>query len=225
METTPQNEIPVSQEPKSDLQKRLDQMVEEDEREDMGRQGLMDALKQQYLEGRPFDKMIEESGVPRATLFRWRKQQKWDEEKNKKQILAQKLVESLAFYENPSNSEQALAQANLQLLLRIQGVNLAKLTHKALAGEAPDLIAIAMSDALNKYSGMLEKLIKSDHSIKSGGVEKKEVIHVHQLDMDDALRLALELKKQGHQITVQDAMALLQAQQSAKKTKADEHHD
>lgn len=215
-----QNETPVSQEePKSDLQKRLERMDEEDKREDMSRQGLMDALKQQYLEGRPFDKILEESGVPRATLFRWRKEQKWDEEKNKKLALAQKLAESLAFYEDPTNTEQALAQSNLQLLLKIQGINLAKLAHKALAGEAPDMIAVMMSDSLNKYSGMLEKLIKSDHSIKSGGVERKEVVHIQALDMDDAVRLALEMKKKGQQITVQEAMSLLTAQQANKSEK------
>lgn len=194
-------------------------------KQDRDREGLMETLKQEYVLGKPFDELLAESGIPRATLFRWRREQGWDLEKNKKQILARKLAESLAFYEDPANTEQALAQSNLQLLLRIQGMNLAKLVHKAASGEAPDVIALTMSDSLNKYSSMLEKLIKSDQSIKSGGVERKEVVHVHQLDMDDALRLALELKKKGQQITVQEAMALLQAQQSSKKAKADEHHD
>lgn len=211
--------------PDPKLSEKLGEMIKEDKREDSGREGIMLALKQQYLEGKPFDEILEESGIPRATLFRWRKQQKWDEEKNRKSDLDKKLAETLAFYEDPAHTEQAVAERNLQLLLRIQGLNLAKLFHRAVAGEAPDMLAIAMSDSLNKYSSTLEKLIKSDHSIKSGGVEKKEVIHVHQLDMDDALALALELKKKGQQITVQEAMALLQAQQSTKKVKADEHAD
>lgn len=211
--------------PDPKLSEKLTVMAVEDRKEDQGREGIMRALKQQYLEGKPFDEIIEESGISRSTLFRWRKQQKWDEEKNRKSNLDQKLVETLAFYEDPTNTEQAIAERNLQLLLRIQGLNLAKLFHRAVAGEAPDMLAIAMSDSLNKYSSTLEKLIKSDQSIKSGGVETKQVIHVHQLDMDDALALALELKKNGQQITVQEAMALLQAQQSTKKVKADEHAD
>lgn len=176
----------------------------------------MVALKQQYLEGKPFDQILAESGIPRATLFRWRKDQKWDEEKERKLVLAQKLAESIAFYENPTNTEQALAQANLQLLLRIQGMNLSKLISKVASGESPDVIALAMSDSLNKYSGMLEKLIKSDQSIKSGGVERKEIVHVQALDMDDAVRLCLELKKKGQVISVQEAMSLLTAQAASK---------
>lgn len=209
---------PTPAEDPSDLQKRLDAMAEEDKQADQGREGIMAALKQQYLEGTPFDTLLDESGVPRATLFRWRKEQRWDEEKNKKLILAQKLADSLEFYSNPQTTEQALAQSNLNLLLRIQGVNLAKITHKALSGEAPDVIAISMADALQKYSGMLEKLIKSDQSIKTGGVERKEVVHIQALDMDDAVRLALEMKRQGKVITVQEAMSLLTAQQAQKKS-------
>lgn len=201
-----------AQEPKAEPQPQ----AKEANKEDQGREGQMAALKQQYVEGKPFDDIIAESGIPRATLFRWRKDQNWDEEKNKKAILAQKLVETLAFYEDPKNTEGALAERNLQLLLKIQGINLAKLMHKAISGEAPDVIALMMSDSLNKYSGMLEKLIKSDQSIKSGGVERKEVVHIQALDMDDAVRLALEMKKKGTVITVQEAMALLTAQQSKK---------
>ena len=176
----------------------------------------MVTLKQEYLEGKPFDQIVAESGIPRATLYRWRKDQRWDEEKNRKLQLAQKLAESIAFYENPTNTETALAQANLNLLLRIQGMNLAKLISKAAGNEAPDVTALAMSDALNKYSGMLEKLIKSEQSLKTGGVERKEVVHIQALDMDDAVRLCLEMKKQGQVISVQEAMALLTAQQATK---------
>lgn len=187
--------------------------------EDTGREGIMLALKEQYLAGKPFDQIIAESGISRSTLFRWRKDQRWDEEKNRKLQAAQKLQESLAFYDDPTNTETALAQGNLKLLLRIQGINLSKLMAKAVTGESPDIIALSMSDALNKYSGMLEKLIKSEQSIKSGGVERKEIVHVQALDMDDAVRLALQMKKQGTVISVQEAMALLTAQQAAKAEK------
>lgn len=186
---------------------------------DKSREGIMATLKQEYLEGKPFDQILAESGISRTTLFRWRKDQKWDEARDRKLILAQKLAESIAFYENPVNTEQALAQANLQLLLRIQGMNLSKLISKVASGESPDVIALAMSDSLNKYSGMLEKLIKSDQSIKSGGVERKEVVHIQALDMDDAVRLALQMKKQGQLITVQEAMSILTAQQANKADK------
>lgn len=190
--------------------------------EDLGREGQKEALREMYLAGKPFDELLSESGIPRATLFRWRREGKWDDEKNKKAILAQKLADTLAFYDNPENTEQAIAESNLKLLLRIQGINLSKIMHRAASGEAPDLIAITMSDSLSKYANMLEKLIKSDQSIKSGGVEKKEVVHIHQIDMDDALNLALELRRKGQQITVQEAMVLLQAQQSSKKIRSDE---
>jgi len=187
--------------------------------EDKGREGVMATLKQEYLEGKPFDQIVAESGIPRATLYRWRKDQRWDEEKNRKLQLAQKLAESIAFYENPDNTETALAQANLNLLLRIQGMNLSKLIAKAAGNEAPDVTALAMSDALSKYSGMLEKLIKSDQSIKSGGVEKKEVRHIQAIDMDDAVNLALEMKRKGQSISVQEAMSLLTAQAASKAEK------
>lgn len=209
------------EEPKSDLQKRLDLMSEEDKREDEDREGLIANLKLQYLNGTPFDQLIQESGVSRSTLFRWRKEGNWDYEKNKAIILAKKLQETLQFYEDPSNTEKALAQHNLQLLLKIQGINLAKLAHSAMSGGAPDVIAVAISDSLNKYSSMLEKLIKSEQSLKSDGVEKKQVVHVHQIDMDEAVQLALEMKRKGHTISVQDAIGLLQAQQSVKKDKQD----
>lgn len=171
-----------------------------------------ETIRQEYILGKGIPQLAQEYGLNEHTLYRWAREKGWKAERDRELDLASKYRASIRHLLDEGTNTKAIAEGNLQLLLKIQGMNLAKLMRDVGSEKAPDLTAMAMSDALNKYTAMLEKLVKTDQSIKSDGVERKEVVHIQKVDMDDAVRLALEMKRSGKQITVQEAMALIAAQ-------------
>jgi hypothetical protein len=172
----------------------------------------LEAVREEYIRGKGIPQLAREYGMVEATLYRWAREKGWKEERDRELDLMSKYRDSIRHLLREDSTTKAVAEGNLKLLLKIQGMNLAKLMRDIGSEKAPDLTAMAMADSLNKYTAMLEKLVKTDQSIKTDGVERKEVVHIQKVDMDDAVRLALEMKKAGKHITVQEAMALIAAQ-------------
>lgn len=155
-----------------------------------------------------------ELGIPEPTLYNWHSRSKWRDERDKLQIMSKKLSDSLNYLLDPQTSEEAIAEGNLKILLEIQGIHLANLKYAMLTGDHTLMTALprSIADGIQKYAGAIEKIVNARTKLKNGGVDERKITHVHQIDMDQALQLALEAKRKGNPITVQEAIALIEAQ-------------
>lgn len=160
--------------------------------------------------------LAEDHGVPETTIYDWSKKENWLEEKVRIDSVAEKLRESISFLMDPKNNEEALSKGNLRVLLQIQGVHLAHMQYAMITGDHQNISTIfpsGVADAIQKYANSLEKINKTFQNIKNGGVDKSETKHVHQIDMDQALQLALQVKREtGQPMTVIEAAKLLEEQ-------------
>lgn len=153
--------------------------------------------------------------IPERTLQNWAAKEGWRDEKDNIEIMATKLKDSLKWLLDPETQENAIAEGNLKVLLEIQGIHLAQMKYSMLTGDhtVSTYLPSALADSIQKYAGALEKLNKTSVSLKNGGVEKHEHTHKHEIDMDKALQLAMQLKKEtGKVITVTEAAKILDDQ-------------
>ncbi len=170
---------------------------------------LKDEIRRLYVSGKPvkeIEKMYE-GKVAERTIYHWADTLGWKEEKAYLDDLLQKQKESLQFLQDPNTTNDAIAKANLRVLLQIQGMHLANTVYRMNAG----LPVFDVSDQLQKVSAALEKLTKTKHSMENGGKDEKTVKHLH-LDMNKALELALEARKKGVNMTVEEAAKALEKQ-------------
>lgn len=160
--------------------------------------------------------LSEEHGVPDTTIYDWSKKENWLEEKERVSGVTDKLRDSVNFLMDPKNDDEALSKGNLRVLLQIQGMHLAHMQYAMLTGDHQNISTIfpqGISDAIQKYANAVEKINKTLQNIKNGGVDKSETKHVHQIDMDQALQLALKVKREtGQPMTVIEAAKILEEQ-------------
>lgn len=162
--------------------------------------------------------------ISERTLQDWAKKEAWRDEQNQIEIMTSKLKDSLKWLLDPTTEEGALAEGNLKVLLEIQGIHLAHMKYSMLTGDnsLATIFPSGMADAIQKYAGALEKLNKTSTNMKNGGVSKSEVTHKHEIDMDKALQLAMQLKKEtGKVITVTEAAKILDDQVKGRSEKTD----
>lgn len=174
-------------------------------------------IRQAYVTSQAAIKdLAEEHGVPETTIYDWCKKEGWVEEKERVASVHEKLRESIGFLMDPKNHEDALAKGNLRVLLQIQGMHLAHMQYAMMTGDHQNMSTIfpsGLADAIQKYANSIEKINKTFTNIENGGVDKKEVTHKHQIDMDQALQLALKVKREtGQAMTVGEAAKLLEEQ-------------
>lgn len=164
--------------------------------------------------------------VPVRTIQDWASKDDWRSERDKIEIMSTKLKDSLKWLLDPNTEESALSQGNLKVLLEIQGIHLAHMKYAMLSGDQTSFASAfpsGLADAIQKYAGALEKLNKTAVNLKNDGVDKSEVVHRHQIDMDQALQLAMRLKKEtGKVITVTDAARILDDQMKGKTSNTDQ---
>lgn len=169
-----------------------------------------------------FMQMVEEFRVSYSTVRKWYNDNNWDDERNRVANLARQRKESIDYLLNPKTSEQALIEGNMDQVLRIQGIHLADLRYAMSSGDFSKLSTIlsGIGDLLQKHAATLEKVNSTRIKINNGGVEQKEVRHVHQVTADEALKLALRMNREHNQkITANEAAKLLE---QAKKEKSDD---
>jgi hypothetical protein len=160
--------------------------------------------------------ICEELDLKEPTVYSWSKKDLWAEERDKHEILLKQLAQTVAFYSDPNVEADVMAEGNLKMLLKIQGLALARIQHAALSGLDP-IALLNLPDTIQKFANALDKLNTTKIKMDNGGVEKSEVTHVHQVDMDDALRLVLSAKKEGKRISVGEAAQVLAEQQKKNK--------
>ena len=173
------------------------------------------AIKEQFVtKGKSEDELAEEFGVPKGTISSWASRDGWREERKFHENLARELTESVSFLVDPNTEEKALAEGNRRILLQIQGLHLAKIKHDILAGKP----IIDIADAVQKYTTALNKINDTKMKMDGDHDPTKAVMHYH-LDMDKALELALEARRRGQSLTINEAAEALVAQQKEKNEK------
>lgn len=187
------------------------------------REALRKKIKDHYLTSPnepSFQELEDEFRVARSTIHGWATKDKWVDVRNRNQTLLRKMGEKVAFLLDPKTETEAILSSNLTDIAQIQGLHINHIKYAMATGDKTHIDAIlplGIADALQKSAAALEKLNNTLIKQKNDGVEKTEVRHIHQVDMNDAVRVALEAKAQGQVITVNEAAKALDKQRKGSK--------
>lgn len=147
------------------------------------------------------------SGRSRTTIDKLSKEDDWDVEKKLYEKRNSKLLEAVSWLQNRSESEKDLKIAELakdQLVLTLTSL-------QQLSLESPEN-AVMMSGPLQKTLTSLEKLVNA--SVKSETKGAKQVdVNVQKVDWTEVMRMVIEAKKQGIELTKEEAFKALKAAQ------------
>lgn len=173
---------------------------------------LKPILKEQYVAGLKNEaELAEEYGIPSGTISSWASVDGWRAERDRLENLAKKLHKDLAVITDERTEKKALLDFNIDKMLRIAAFKVSELEHDLVAGKP--LVDIA--DLLQTYAATIDKINNTLVKMKNEGIDKKEVTHIHKIDMDMAYQLAKEALAAGKPITINEAAEQLSLQLTA----------
>jgi len=118
------------------------------------------------------------------------------------------MLEELRKLSDPNVTRDAINSGNHDIAARCLRISLLKM-EKILLSDMPLPVAGEMQKLINA----LEKFNSSHHKEKAGGVDQKQISHVHtHYNLDNAMKLVLESKKKGVKLTLEEAMNVVEAQ-------------
>lgn len=163
---------------------------------------LKKKIKDQFVtHGKSEDVLEKEFGKPRGTISSWAFREGWRDERKRFLTLAKQVAETVKFLSDPNTEDKAIIEGNARMAIEIQGMHLAKIKSDMLYGNT----SIGLVETINKYAAALDKLNNTLAKSKAGNVDEKVVRHIHKIDMDEAVKIALEARKRGQIITVGQA--------------------
>jgi hypothetical protein len=133
-------------------------------------------------------------------------------------ILAKQVAETVQFLSDPRTEDKAIIEGNARMAIEIQGMHLARIKGDMLGDDTKVYGGIV--ETINKYASALDKLNNTLAKSKAGNIDEKIVRHIHKIDMDEALKLALKARESGKLITVgQAAEAMIEQMDKEEKAK------
>lgn len=118
------------------------------------------------------------------------------------------MIEELRKLSDPTVTRDSINSGNHDIAARCLRIALVKM-EKMLMSDMP----IPLAGEMQKLITALDKFNTSHHKEKSGGVDQKQISHIHShINLDNAMNLVLESKRKGVKITLEEAMNVVEAQ-------------
>ena len=133
--------------------------------------------------------VIDATGWPKATAYRYRDQNRWKEQFELEYKQTQALSKTIAFLDDPSTTEEVIADKNYELASRILNLSLSRLESTLLA----EIDGPIYSEALQKLTTTLEKLTNTKNNRTNKGVSKKKV-QIEKLDWNRLIEHSAEME-------------------------------
>lgn len=166
-----------------------------------------DQAKEMYLQGMSKSEISDLTGLSRTTLVKWSEEDKWDEQKAAAEVLNRKLLakaSELSKLTPQVKEEMTHEEAQDCLLLTLTSL-------KELLLQDP-VKSVMLTKQLQSTIGSLEKLVSAKVKAKTEG--KKQVdVQVQKVDWTEVMRMVIEAKRRGEDITKEEAFKALKAAQ------------
>jgi len=164
-------------------------------------------MYQRWRETGNVSTVSDQFGFTRATVHKYKTQDKWEERKQAEIDEEAELREKMNMILDPDTDENKLATFNRRTIFQIQALYLEEIKQRIMNGERVEGIV----NAIQKLSSSNEKLTSTMLKTQSGGVEKSQNVQLN-IDMDKVLDTILKAREKGIELSMEEAMNIMEAE-------------